>query len=247
MFAILYSIIFLISSGLIASSLYNKNKVHYFYYIIGIIYVYPFFSEYIEIFPRMTSLAYYPVIIFPFIFNKRLTKLPYYWSPFIIITFVSFVVNFENALLYSIGLFRYIYFFLVLLLILKTNLTREETRKILIAFLVLGAIQFPINILNIFYMHQFTTHLSIIDTGGGSFGHATSSILGTYLVMCIILVLLGIYNIKSKNKLYLLLSLFGALSLTYSGGAIAMLIILSPIILVSVRFVFKIRRRTKKK
>lgn len=236
MFTLIFSIIFLISSGLIASKLYNKNKVHYFYFIMGIIYVYPFFSNYIEIFPKMTSLSYYPVIIFPFIFNKRLTKLPYFWSPFIIISLVGFIVNFQNAFLYLFGLFRYIYFFLILLLFLKTTLTKDETRKILIAFLAVGVIQFPVNILNMLYTHQFTTNLSFIDTGGGSFGHSTGGILGTYLVMCIFLVLLGINNIKNMRKLYLLFSFFGALSLTYSGGAITMLVILAPFILLGARF-----------
>ena len=138
MFSILSSIVFLITVGLIAAKLYNKNKIHYFYFIIIMFYIFPFISDYLTTIPKMTALSYYSVIIFPFIFNKRLTKGPYYWWPFLLLSIVGYVVNMQNVFIYLIGIFRYIYFFLILLLILKTPLNKNETKKIMYAFVMIG-------------------------------------------------------------------------------------------------------------
>jgi len=168
------------------------------------------------------SLAYYPVIIFPFLFNKRLSGRVIVILPFIVFTLGILLINNQNLMLYILGMLRYVYFFLLIILLGDERLNIQGHIKVFSYMMFIGLIQFPVSLINMTFLYK-KMNIAFIDSGGGTFGPTTSGLVAIYLVIFIYALI--IYKNGKRNKrnyLYIAIMLLG-LTVTYSGGGIVIL------------------------
>lgn len=215
---LLITALFLLVIGIISARLYNKNVLSYFYFVIIIFYILPYLTQFLQILPHSMTLAYFPVIIFPFLSNTKLMRNQQFIIIFLIYSFLVFIIISSNFLLFFTGIIRYIYFFMILVLFYKTGLNQEQVNKLVKLLLIIALIQLPVNLINMVIFKHFHYSMSFYDSAGGTFGAYTSGILGVYTVLCIYILAISKEKMNLKTILIYLL-LFLNLSLTYSGGA----------------------------